>query len=82
MRRWKRCLEALRHPEGAQAYQFTTTPNEALGGMTPIEVMVGDVPEEAELAPGAREFLQEDDETRLRVVVEAAAARAPANEGA
>jgi hypothetical protein len=73
-------LKALGRPEDAQAYQFMTTPNEALGGATPIEVLVGEAPEDAELAPGLREFLKEDDQTRLRAVVEAAAARAAAAE--
>lgn len=75
-------LEALRHPEGAPAYQFMTTPSDALGGLTPIEVMVGEAAPEAELSPGARDFLQEDQEARLRAVVEAAAARALADEAA
>ena len=75
-------LKALGRPEGAQAYQFMTTPSQALGGATPIELLVGEIPEDAELAPGVREFLRQDDETRLGAVVEAAAARAAAAEAA
>lgn len=75
-------LKALGRPDGAQAYQFMTSPNDALGGMSPIEVLVGEVPDSAEVAPGARDFIQEDDESRLRAVVEAATARAAAAEAA
>lgn len=75
-------LAALQNPDGATAYQFMTTPSDALGGLTPIEVMLGEAPQEADLAPGAREFLQEGDEVRLRAVVETAAARALAAEAA
>lgn len=75
-------LEALGSLEGPQAYQFMTTPGDFLGGLTPIEVLVGDAPEGADLAPGAREFLTQDDDVRLRAVVDAAAHRVTAREGA
>jgi hypothetical protein len=75
-------LKALNQPTGAQAYQFMTSPSDFLGGLTPIEVLVGDAPASAELAPGAREFLLQDDEARLRAVTEAAAHRAKAREAA
>lgn len=73
-------LEALGSLEGPQAYQFMTTPGDFLGGLTPIEVLVGDAPEGADLAPGAREFLTQDDVVRLRAVVDAAAHRVTARE--
>ncbi len=75
-------LDALGRPEGPEAYQFMTTPSDFLGGLSPIEVLVGDAPQGAELAPGAREFLQQSDELRLRAAVDAAAQRVSAREAA
>lgn len=59
-----------------------TSPSDALGGLTPIEVLVAAAPESAKLESGAREFLQKDDSTRLQAVVEVARTRAAADEAA
>lgn len=75
-------LEALGRPAGAEAYQFMTSPSDFLGGLTPVEVLVGDAPPDAQLATGAREFLQQDDEVRLRAVVDAASQRMSTREEA
>lgn len=75
-------LEALGKPDATASYQFMTSPTDYLGGLTPLEVLTGNAPQDAPLAEGARQFLQEADDVRRQAVIDAARQFASAREAA
>jgi hypothetical protein len=66
----KEILAALGRPAGPVAYAFFTSPQDTLGGLSPLEALVGLTPRE--VSPEAQEFLRAGAPERLAVVVQAA----------
>lgn len=66
----KEILIALGRPSGPVAYAFFTSPQDTLGGLSPLEALVGLTPRE--VSPEAQEFLRSGAPERLEAVVQAA----------
>lgn len=66
----KEILTALDRPSGPVAYAFFTSPQDTLGGLSPLEALVGLTPRE--VSPEAQEFLGAAASERLAAVVQAA----------
>lgn len=66
----KEILGALGRPSGPVAYAFFTSAQETLGGLSPLEALMGLTPRE--VSPEAQEFLRSGAPERLAVVVQAA----------
>lgn len=69
-----RVLAALDGVSATVVYGFFTSPTDLLGGLTPIEALLGRPTSNRDLAPQAREWLATAPEDRLAAVVEAARA--------
>lgn len=65
-------LEALGRPSGPDAYGFFTSPTELLGGLTPIEAMVGRMTSVRDLDAAAERFLLEPPDKRLETMLQVA----------
>lgn len=68
-------MVALGRPSGPEAYAFLTSPTDALGGISPVEALVG-VARVCALQDDVREFLAKSSGDRLEAVVHAARAYA------
>lgn len=66
----KRVLAALGCPDGAAAYAFFTSPLDSLGGLSPVEALIGATGREVSVE--ARAFLAAPAGHRLQTVVDAA----------
>ncbi|WP_157360078.1 hypothetical protein [Caldimonas brevitalea] len=71
-----RVLAALGRPNGPSAYLFFTSPIDLLGGLTPIEALLGRLPLARDLEPEAADLLGRTAEERLSSVLRAAEAEA------
>lgn len=69
-------MSALGGASGTAAYGFFTSPTDLLGGLTPIEAMLGRLTTRRAIEPSARELLDASDEERLRAVIKTAQAHA------
>ncbi|MEQ1684244.1 MAG: hypothetical protein ABL916_11385 [Burkholderiaceae bacterium] len=69
-------LSELRSTSGAVAYGFFTSPTDLLGGLTPVETMIGYLTSSRSLAPETKELLAAPAPERLGSVVGAAMAEA------
>jgi hypothetical protein len=67
-----RVLRALRPASNAAVYGFFSSPMARLGGLTPIEIMVGRMTSARAVDPAARELLDAPPDERLEVVLKAA----------
>lgn len=65
-------LKALDTQDGAHAYSFFTSPTDLLGGLTPIEVMVGRAPRSGNIEDEAWLVLEAGAEARVETVIRAA----------
>ncbi|MEZ2352136.1 hypothetical protein [Caballeronia sp. RCC_10] len=72
----KQVLDALERPEGAAAYAFFTSPSDLLGGLSPVEAMLGTMTSQRSLADDAAGFLSAPSAERLEAVLQAAKAYA------
>ncbi|WP_206060122.1 hypothetical protein, partial [Escherichia coli] len=66
---------------GSTAYRFFTSPNELLGGLTPIEALHGRLTRDRALHTAATMLLEMPSEERLDHVLAVASAEAAADDG-
>jgi hypothetical protein len=71
-----RAMSALGGASGPVAYGFFTSPTDLLGGLTPIEAMLGRLTTSRAIDQATRELLGASDEERLQAVIKAAHAHA------
>lgn len=69
-------MSALGGASSTAAYGFFTSPTDLLGGVTPIEAMLGRLTTPRRIDPSARALLDASDEERLQAVIKAAQAHA------
>lgn len=67
---------ALGGASGTAAYGFFTSPTDLLGGLTPIEAMLGRLTSRRAIEPSARDLLSASAEERLQAVIKTAQAHA------
>jgi hypothetical protein len=67
---------ALGGASGTAAYGFFTSPTDLLGGLTPIEAMLGSLTSRRAIEPSARDLLSASAEERLQAVIKTAQAHA------
>jgi hypothetical protein len=67
-----RVLLALRPASNVAIYGFFTSPTDELGGLTPIEIMIGRLTSMRVIDQGARELLDAAEDERLHAVLRAA----------
>ncbi|QNB16147.1 hypothetical protein G5S35_31325 [Paraburkholderia tropica] len=72
----RQVLKALDEPGGAEAYAFFTSPNDLLGGLTPIEAMFGKIGSGRDVDDDARRLLSGSPSDRTEAVSHAAQAYA------
>ncbi|NIF51606.1 hypothetical protein [Burkholderia sp. Ax-1724] len=68
----RQVLKALDEPGCAEAYAFFTSPNDLLGGLTPIEAMLGKIGSERDVDDDARRLLSTSPSDRTEAVSHAA----------
>jgi hypothetical protein len=69
-------LAALGSTGGTVAYGFFTSPNDLLGGLTPVEALIGKLTNPRNLEPEVQRLLSDDTVERLKAVEHAARAYA------
>jgi hypothetical protein len=69
-------MSALGGASGTAAYGFFTSPTDLLGGLTPIEAMLGRLTTRRGIEPSARDLLNASAEERLQAVIKTAQAHA------